>query len=107
MKPTDEQQRRLWEWCDVKFKIVGRCDRRWSAPEGEPWYPGQPDLTLDNLVKWAVPRLESYEIDMTLVPNGKGRAVVRIGHYEPVDDISLRDALFWAIWKVAEKVPSE
>jgi len=113
-EPTEEQKKRLWEWCgfaryerqdphwkDMRWVLV-YPDKSWSFDE-ENWLP----IDLNNLFKWAVPKLDYAEISYdsaegipqtyfaTVVLEGKG--------YTAGDTTDPALALFWAIYKVMEE----
>ncbi len=79
-----------------------------TAPDGTRLETGYPSLTLDNLFKWAVPKLEHWHLQKThndFRPEIVFAAVQlslggRFSNYWG-DDSAL--ALFWAILEVIEK----
>jgi len=110
--PTDEQVKEFWEWCgfkhDVPFpELAKRKDilnpERFTK---EQWYiPGAycgsvPDIDLNNLFKYAVPKLLGY----CLFKQGKNHVAMAIpfkgdsGICDNGETPTL--ALFWAIWEI-------
>ena len=106
MKPTDEQVKKFWEWCGWK-KVhskeswsVGHSTvvyDWWINPEGER-YLCLPNTTLDNLFKWAVPRLYPSRLSkIELV------ALVNNAMCDSIEQkTELAVALFWAIYPFVE-----
>ncbi len=103
MKPTEEQIKKFWEWCGWK-RGVSAGYKTWIYPEGfdaglEGAYRKyefySPDLTLDNLFKYAVPEL--------LVVKAKFEVMHRLHDWLEQVIIYEEDptkTLFWAIWEV-------
>jgi len=70
--------------------------------------PYLPEIDLNNLFKWAVPKLSGLSLTTFYTPDFKA-----IEHYEAWVDIKGREnevmnkdpalALFWAIWKVIKE----
>ena len=113
-EPTREQIKEFWEWCGWKFKLgkqeeFGSSELSvWIPPNG---YDGviylcPPDIDLNNLFKYAVPKLLRLrdvgfikwdgfrdKNKYTIFSNGK--------RFADTDDPAL--ALFWALWQVREK----
>ncbi len=64
-QPTQEQIKEFWEECGFHFQDLSELkpqyrhegNRRWVSPLGE--IGGLPDLDLNNLFKYAVPKLKS------------------------------------------------
>lgn len=56
---TEEQEeiRKFWEWCGV-----AKIKRGWKFPNGDVLIDVDPPITLDNLFKYAVPKLNSMEL---------------------------------------------
>ena len=100
--PTQEQIRTLWEWCGWKRIPFGKHNFHyerdekamdWLAPDSDRSSTHLPDLDLNNLFKWAVPKVDEH---------GAGACEWVLGRfcqavYEHKD---LDLALFWAIWKI-------
>jgi hypothetical protein len=101
-EPTQEVIKEFWEW--YGFEHIGGYTIEWIAPDGQTCLDVLPPIDLNNLFKWAVPKVQTrYEIAIILPPGNTGRAIVRIGHNEPVDMLTLKDALFWAIYQVIKE----
>ena len=104
-EPTEEQIKELWEWCGFGIDGVGI----WHCPDGITELGGMPKVTLDNLFKWAVPKVIDMEKFIKLETTAQGRYIVKI--YPNVlveaeakeyrEDPAL--ALFWAIYKVIKE----
>ena len=102
-QPTREQIKEFWEWCGlVSFKdrlgVVYEYDRK--------LHKSPPDLDLNNLFKYAVPKLDNIKLVKNVAPSGdvfwNGTAeyipnVKVVTHEDPAL------ALFWAIWEVIKK----
>lgn len=113
MQPTDEQIKKFWEWCGFKWL------KRSNLLVEEDWdikYPGQPithyhspDLTLNNLFKYAVPKIvdnvdnDSIEISFLCPIEQCDFWVVHIKNRQITLGRARGDtealALFWAIWE--------
>lgn len=117
-RPTEEQIREFWqklgaelehdwenEYCghtisDCVCRVCHQSD--WPPPTNNRCYP---PITLDNLFRWAVPKLQMYEL-RSYNQDGEHTVVVSIltdGGWrgQVAKDPAL--ALFWAIWKVMDK----
>ena len=57
---TNDEMRRLWEWCGLRQERASNEEIHWFDPEGVIASPTNdkslPVLSLDNLFKWAIPR---------------------------------------------------
>ena len=118
MKPTQEQVEKFWRWCG--FKPISDDAPFYENPNGDIYYDhvGRstlPPLDLNNLFKWAVPKVYAMDnfwlidyqltalaktMDITghswsILFNGEGR-----GCHGTDEDPAL--ALFWAIYNVME-----
>lgn len=66
-KPTEEQIKKLWEWCGIEEKLEGDTGVRYYH------YPNHlcdiqlPPADLNNLFKWAVPKLQFKGFVINLV----------------------------------------
>ena len=116
MEPTEEETKRFWEWCG--FKHDRGMYAEWTYPTGE-ILTGEPPIDLNNLFKWAVPKLFTWSIgknwdlegDMSIKENGV-KASIDLKPVDPdkYDEIKPSEAisedpalaLFWAIYKVME-----
>jgi len=53
----DAIARKIWEWCGfTRYDLWSTRGQGWKAPNGDK-FPNTPELTLDNLFKYAVPKL--------------------------------------------------
>lgn len=111
MKPTDEQKKELLEWCGFTLRCPPERDAYkrgiWNYPDG---MTGDVELDLNNLFKYAVPKLAEGGRFLAMImatPNKKlvYRYIVNmvnddmdIGIEKQSEDPAL--ALFWAIWEV-------
>jgi len=107
-KPTEEQIKELWEWCGFGIDGVGI----WHCPDGITELGGMPKVTLDNLFKWAVPKVfrvgyNNLECRLDSRRDGDGYMWILTSPYrlnvrsEYLTDPAL--ALFWAIYKVIKE----
>ena len=106
-KPTDEQIQFVWERCGFKeTRKVLYCNkdktayRAWLDPDGnkDHWTYSTPPIDLNNLFKYAVPKLEPP--DFSFYQTNDGEWIVSLYH----EVITIKDkdpalALFWAIYK--------
>jgi hypothetical protein len=118
MKPKEEQIKKFWEWCGFKYSPL-KCDcticrpKQWIAPDSSQYKNGEwehselPPIDLNNLFKYAVPKLLNGHCELnTGMSYRKGKCLARVwyGMYDYKearhDDPAL--ALFWAIYKVIE-----
>ena len=111
-RPTQEQIERFWEWCGFKFQTLKElkpqyrheANRRWLYPTGETG--GLPPIDLNNLFRWAVPKLGYLELKFApnkLLPSVKVESIdSQPGADEPfyAQGETPALALFWAISKV-------
>ena len=95
-QPTPEQIKEFWEWCGlIKIK------RGWKFSNGDVLFDADPSIDLNNLFKYAVPKLEAHWIrfsglSCTIRVWEDGRE-----YYKQSEDPAL--ALFWAIWEIIQK----
>jgi hypothetical protein len=101
MKPTEEQIKEFWEWCGFK-PYKGICGY-WIPPDNKA-ADILPELDLNNLFKYAVPKLikELPLGTLTLECFNGGKWICEFTGYDgaEAEDTNLSLALFWAIWKV-------
>lgn len=108
-KPTDEQIKEFWEWCGCQVVSFSHFldgsvvyDLVFTDKAEARYYKTLIDsIDLNNLFKYAVPKLECLTIEV-----GEGETsvrIIKIPHvYYGVDkDPAL--ALFWAIWKIIKE----
>jgi len=100
-EPTREQLREFWEWCGFEL-VAGVAVPYWLYPDGRPITRSDdvPRLDLNNLFKWAVPKLTGCHL---YAHREKGirmwTSYVNGETIEATDDDPAL-ALFWAIWEV-------
>ena len=111
-QPTQEQREVFWEWCG--FRLYEDTTGDWkdcfywhNPPNTEEWgATWLPPIDLNNLFKYAIPKLrEENDIMLTLTNTDflaevtqKSPMVLRLARSK---DSAL--ALFWAIWEVIKK----
>ena len=100
-EPTEEQIKEFWEWCGQKRENRSEYGR---LPD---W--GYPPIDLNNLFKWAVPKL--YECSLSLSGMQPNElywcAEVSLRENDLTTEEYNKDpalALFWAIYKVIKEV---
>ena len=114
-EPTQEQVKKLWEWCGFKQE---RDSPFYLAPDGEIYYDWErrevlPPIDLNSLFRWAVPQLsDGTLIGIDFIPpyhrqkewlcNVEINSSPPIASYRALGD-SPALALFWAIQQVIEK----
>jgi len=125
MKPTEEQIKEFWEWCGFKQLPKGKegfhFERgikvmNWLSPnpDRQEWFYSQhflPRIDLNNLFKWAVPKLLGLGLDIDIW-NGLADKETRwgVGINSMIREVAKGYegdpalALFWAIWEVHEEV---
>ena len=94
-KPTKEQIQWFWEKCG--FTYVFDESQGWLSPDGV-WGNDNPPIDLNNLFKYAVPKLVKWIMGNN--PNGEIKVIVYTekNFFKSLDkDPAL--ALFWAIYK--------
>jgi hypothetical protein len=110
MKPTEEQIKEFWEWCGFRLVEPVPYDEIqtkgfWEAPTSHEASWGLPPIDLNNLFKWAVPKLSEFDFDgMTWWESTTGW-VCELALQHDTDWVEGQGndpalALFWAIWKV-------
>ena len=111
-QPTEQQIKEFWEWCGLKQICSPHDDmyRRgiWADPIEQRRFD-TPDIDLNNLFKYAVPKLYAVEVGTWFPPDSSKldwRAWVEdspmsIGVQSYGETPAL--ALFWAIWEVIHK----
>ena len=129
MKPTQEQIKEFWEWCGlihinnpIPIEAANSCEaiaidkplNGWYCPDYAKGtsklisFKETPIIDLNNLFKWAVPKLEEIGLDIELKRTIEPKWRVIISNYTdrpPTmgDDDNPALALFWAIWKVVKE----
>ncbi len=106
MKPTDEQIKVFWEWCGFTTEeSTFRKEERVSfvAPDkGNAWYLGVPDIDLNNLFKYAVPKVLEKIGKQGLIEL-VNKAVCEAVEAKLYGQEGIPDHLFWALWEVKEE----
>ena len=109
-QPSDSEKREFWEWCEFKFikDGYGWGQDSWLSPLGDTLLK-LPNLDLNNLFKYAVPKLkDNYQYELIGWNEGQHRAVInkfQKGWAETYTIAMDKDpalALFWAIWEVIQ-----
>ena len=114
-EPTQEQIKKLWEWCGFREECVeraarvdcGQTLRVVFCPDDsviEDYLP----LDLTNLFKWAVPQVVRKLADTDLSSDEEAMSKLfelwlKIYWTPSPEPLSIQDALFRAIWQVIEK----
>jgi hypothetical protein len=113
MKPTEEQVKKVWEWCGFWYdttKSTGLVmEIGWRSPSGKVLggchVSYLPKIDLNNLFKYAVPKLNAYGFYYATELSDEHRVWVEINGQigGVVKDKDPALALFWAIYKVIEE----
>ena len=114
MKPTQEQIREFWEWCGL---IDG--GNFWFDPEGKQLSEEIPPIDLNSLLRWAVPKLDTWQLQNYVYQVGTyHRPRCKVTYcYQPIkgniqdikwyhgegEDKDPALALFWAIWGIIKE----
>lgn len=116
-KPTEEQLKRFWTWRGfrqaTKDEVCAGCNplNWWRYPDKQQSQSFLPDLDLNNLYKYAVPKLFTSKYSMYSVTFTRNGAELETHHedkyssgvyHETWDDKEYALALFWAIYKLIE-----
>ena len=108
MKPTEEEIKRFWEWCGFYYrKDKDPLASFWETKDGRAWGYELPRIDLNNLFKYAVPKIEEIGLDIELKRTIEPKWQVIISNYTDRPPTMGNDdnpalALFWAIYKVVE-----
>ena len=114
-KPTQEQVKEFWEWCGFTTKKTRVHDfgdkytmaTHWHSPDNKKvWFGCIPEANLDNLFKYAVPKVKVITLtnvfkDWTATVNQGEMIKGKVKAIGESQDPAL--ALFWAIWEVIKK----
>lgn len=116
MEPTDEQIKEFWEYWGFFKEESPDPDIKWLYRAPDSMYisfKGYPPINLNNLFKWAVPKVfrlgyNHLECRIDSRRDGDGYMWI-ISKYDK--QVSIRSdylidpalALFWAIWKVIKE----
>lgn len=103
-KPTEEQVKKFWEWCGFRYGERGNL-AGWLLNGELPYFKNLPDLDLNNLFKWAAPKLINDIGTMGtyfLVCSAMYEAIEKVNFSEKKAEYNGKPALalFWAIWEV-------
>lgn len=109
--PSENQVREFWEWCGFKFyPDYNWPEKGWYGPNGEKLgycsarLDGLPDISLDNIFKYAVPKLQQtispIYVTMKWEVNSESWEISLCDIKNDSKDPSLALALFWAIMEV-------
>ena len=88
-KPTQEQIEEFWERCGLH-----KDGHFWYTVEGKQLSEEMPDIDLNNLFGFAVPKLKPWRESVNLMQAWLGK--VMYAHQDPAL------ALFWALWQARE-----
>jgi len=118
MKPTQEQTKEFWKWCGLHEVLASDGEYHWFKGE-EIVSPTDdnhvPVVNLDNLFKWAVPKVTSMHgvgrrLQVKIVSSwgeSDGEYGVEISNMGKRLSIFFDKnpalALFWTIWKVMKE----
>ena len=94
MKPTNEQIKEFWEWCGQVTVRRVRSHEPGSFRD-QAYYP---TLDLNNLFKYAVPKLEWRSFEFEIIADEWHCSINPDGIIGTGKDPAL--ALFWAIYEV-------
>ena len=113
--PTEEEIKELWEWCGFKPRYVENSTQigRWIKPDGG-WRFFLPDIDLNNLFKYAVPKLigdykYTLELETDVDYHSRENTYIVTFSNDPLiinSQVTDKDpalALFWAIYKIIHK----
>jgi len=106
MKPTEKEIKEFWEWCGFTTTLDGHGVTQTVAPNGA-WLSRLPDLDLNNLFKWAVPKIKGL-VKLSKSDNHTDY-IATVSDYELNQEGKIANpdpalTLFWAIHKVIEDV---
>ena len=116
-QPSSEQLREFWEeWCGFikkrgrwQYDACKETNYYWEAPDGRR-YKEFPALDLNNLFKYAVPKLRGKtDVLLSMAPNDEVAEKTGLWHADLLMDRVIDGwgdtpalALFWALWQVKE-----
>lgn len=99
-QPTETQIKEFWEWCGLPYDGYGNTSRLKAK--------NLPVIDLNNLFKYAVPKLIDMKYEITVRCFDAKWEVNLFAGQQPYKDYDLQDvddpalALFWALWQVKE-----
>jgi hypothetical protein len=113
MKPNEEQIKKFWEWCGLKEEEATDGETYWFDGDTplylicELAWEGYPRINLNNLFRWAVPKLNHDGWVVHLNQTGTER-IWQAQIDNPKDFHCVRNedpalALFWAIYKIIKE----
>jgi len=104
-EPTKDQIKQLWEWCGFRQSNIRGV---WWYPAGGATREGLPSIDLNNLFKYAVPKVTSIELKTwACEPHASQATIWFDGETYSAAREAPALALFWAIWQVMEKKGQE
>ena len=112
--PSDKEMREFWEWCGFKRANKRAFHYEWGKRVADWLYPADPpytkrdlpELDLNNLFKYAVPKLsDAWALRITKYVGSPLFHIELTYCTLKYDEIKREDkdpalALFWAIWEV-------
>ena len=116
-EPTEKELKRFWEWCGLKYEdpywVNEDCREGQCCFYGEYYAELLGTLTLNNLFKWAVPKLRDCDLTWDITEH---EWVVRVAMFFNIGKTGeVREntewnkdpalALFWAINKIIDNSP--
>jgi len=109
-EPTEAQVKEFWEWCGFS---IGEYIDEWVAPDSYTCFHGMPPLNLNNLFKYAMPKLPllRFSYETQTIPKLYRWETMEANqpHLTVVESNDPTLALFWAIWEVitnSKEVPN-
>ncbi len=104
-EPTQEQIKELWAWSGIKFKHFKGQGWCWYNKDKQDWYYSMPNLTLDNLFKYAIPKIPTHDsIAFYEGSDKKWLCCIDLFDKEVSNQDNRADtpelALFWAIYEI-------
>ena len=109
-EPSDKQVKEFWEWCGVGYEYwLNEIRKICPSVDGiDCWEP--PNIDLDNLVRFAVPKVEKTReltVNLHRIHGGYYGCLIET-HFGEVshhvaDSKDPALALFWALWQVMQE----
>lgn len=116
-KPTEAQIREFWEWCEFKYidkkldehwvftpkgtdKRISVYGDRWITPDELAVIGFLPQINLDNLFEYAVPKVREILNESEQIVYPFHKFMLRWAYAIAISRKDPALALFWAIWKV-------
>ena len=112
MQPTEEQVKKFWEWCGFRQNLYQDTSGILYDTPDNLHCIGLPPIDLNNLFKYAVPKLHREQGQVTIESRFTGdvweyHASFGCGSSGISKAETPELALFWAIWKVIPKENKE